>query len=122
MSRLCGRGGILVYLIADFETRSEAEITEVGLHNYAIHPSTRALFLGWRIVKDLEDRATPMELWGPMSERMPAELLIAIEDPAVDIIAHNSAFERYIFKYVIGIEIPVERFQDTHARDRKASC
>jgi len=113
--------GILVYLIADFETRSEAEITEVGLHNYAIHPSTRALFLGWRIVKDLEDRATPMELWGPMSERMPAELLIAIEDPAVDIIAHNSAFERYIFKYVIGIEIPVERFQDTQASARYLS-
>src|ERR1700676_26125 len=113
--------GILVYLIADFETRSEAEITEVGLHNYAIHPSTRALFLGWRIVKDLEDRATPMELWGPMSERMPAELLIAIEDPAVDIIAHNSAFERYIFKYVIGIEIPIERFQDTQASARYLS-
>jgi DNA polymerase len=110
-----------MYLIADFETRSEAEITEVGLHNYAIHPSTRALFLSWRIVKDLADRTTPMELWEPMSERMSAELLIAIEDPTIDIIAHNSAFERYIFKYVIGIEIPVERFQDTQPSARYLS-
>jgi DNA polymerase len=115
-----------MYLIADFETRSEAEITEVGLHNYAIHPSTRALMLGWRIVKDLADRATPVEIWESEPEHgrfsaMPKQLSDAINDPLVDIIAHNSAFERYIFEHVLGIKIPAERFQDTQPSARYLS-
>jgi DNA polymerase len=111
-----------MYLVCDFETQSEAEITEVGLHNYAIHPSTKALMLGWRIVQTLDiDRITPVEIWEPRSDNIPPKLWAAIHDPHVDIIAHNSAFERYIFEFVLGIKIPAKRFQDTQPSARYLS-
>src|SRR6267142_4956307 len=108
----------MFYLVGDFETRSEAELTEVGLHNYAINPTTKALMFGWRIVQDLNDKKTPVEMWEPRLGDMPAKLSAAIQDPHVPIIAFNSAFERYIFQYVLGIEIPAERFQDPQASGR----
>ncbi len=110
-----------MYLVLDFETASEAELTEVGLHNYAIHPTTRALMLGWRIVQDLADKVTPMELWELHLGPMPPKLWAAIHDPHVDIIALNSAFERYIFQYVLGFTIPACRFQDPQASARYLS-
>jgi DNA polymerase len=110
-----------MYLVADFETRSECEITECGLHNYATHPTTRALFLGWRIVQNLADKVTPVEIWEPRLGEMPAKLWAAIHDPHVDIIAHNSSFERYIFKYVLNMDIPTVRFQDTQPSARYLS-
>ena len=110
-----------MYLIADFETRSEAEITECGLHNYATHPSTRALMLGWRPVKSLDDKKTPVEIWEPRLGPMPKQLSDAINDPLVDIISHNSAFERYIFDFVLHIKIPTHRFQDTQPSARYLS-
>lgn len=110
-----------MYLIVDFETAGEAELTEVGLYNYATHPATRALMLGWRIVQDLGDNITPMELWEPHIESLPSKVYAAIQDPHVDIVTFNSAFERYIFKYVLGIDIPVTRFQDPQASARYLS-
>lgn len=111
-----------MWLVCDFETRSEAEITEVGLHNYSIHPSTRALMLGWRIVQTLDiDKTNPVEIWEPRLGDMPAKLWAAIHDPHVDIISHNSAFERYIFKYILKIDIPTIRFQDTQPSARYLS-
>src|ERR1019366_5817019 len=109
-----------MFLVGDFETRSEAEITECGLHNYAIHPSTRALMFGWRIVQDLNDKS-PVEMWEPRLGDMPAGLWAAIHDPLVPIIAYNSAFERYIFQYVLGITIPASRFQDPQPSARYLS-
>ena len=117
-----------MYLILDFETRSEAELTEVGLHNYCLHPTTEALCLAWRLVKSLDiDTVTPVEIWEPrFASRpyigsLPKRLLEAILDPRVPIIAFNSAFERYVFQYVLGIEIPAERFQDPQASARYLS-
>jgi DNA polymerase len=110
-----------MYLVLDFETASEAELTEVGLHNYAIHHSTRALMLGHRLVKDLEDKVTPVELWEPHTGSMPNKVFAAIKDPAIDIVSFNSAFERYIFQYVLGIKITAERFQDPQASARYLS-
>ena len=110
-----------MYLVCDFETRSEGELTEIGLHNYAINPTTKALMLGWRIVQTLEDKKTPVEIWEPRTQRMPERLLDAINDPTVVIIAFNSAFERYIFQYVLGLEIPASRFQDPQASARYLS-
>jgi DNA polymerase len=109
-----------MYLVGDFETRSKAEITEVGLHNYAIHPSTRALMFGWRIVQDLNDKP-PVEMWEPRLEPMSDELTTALYNSEIPIIAYNSAFERYIFQYVLGITIPAWRFQDPQPSARYLS-
>jgi DNA polymerase len=107
-------------LVADFETASEAEIKKVGLHNYATHPTTRALCLGWMPVETLSHKA-PAQLWEPRLGPMPSQLLELIKDPTVDIIAFNSAFERYIFEFVLGIKIPAQRFQDPQASARYLS-
>ena len=99
----------------DYETRSEAELTEVGLHNYAIHASTRVLMLAWT-VDDEEPR-----LWLPHEGKMPDELLDLLHNPSVEISAFNSSFERYITQYVLGITIPTSRFQDPQASARYLS-
>lgn len=111
-----------MYLVLDFETQSEAELTEVGLHNYSISPTTKVLCLAWRLVKNLDvDKVTSVEIWQPHLGPVPARLATALEDPTVQIIAFNSAFERYIFQYVLGIIIPASRFQDPQASARYLS-
>ena len=112
-----------MYLVGDFETASEAELTEVGLHNYAIHPSTRVLMFSYAFVKTLEDKKPDVKRWEPRGGqvRIPTDLHNAVLNPAVTVLAFNSAFERYIFKYVLGIEIPIERFQDPQASARYLS-
>jgi DNA polymerase bacteriophage-type len=109
-----------MYLVLDFETASEAEIRDVGLYNYATHPSTRALMLSYGFVETLFDKIE-VKRWEPRNGPMPSELLQAIQNPDITIIAFNSAFERYIFKYVLGIDIPVSRFQDPQASARYLS-
>jgi DNA polymerase len=100
----------------DYETRSEAELTEVGLHNYAIHPSTKVLMLAWATGVDDEPR-----LWLPHESSMPQELLDLLRNPNVEISAYNSAFERYITQFVLGITLPASRFQDPQASARYLS-
>lgn len=105
-------------LHADFETASEVELsgkTGVGLHNYCLHPSTRVLMLGYAF-----DDGEPM-LWEPHSGPMPADLLVALQNPDVEIMAFNSAFERYILQYKLNITIPASRFQDPQASARYLS-
>jgi DNA polymerase bacteriophage-type len=94
------------YLHIDFETFSLANLKEVGLDNYAKHPSTGVSMLAW--AADDED----VEVWLPHLIPMPERLLTILLDPAVLIVAWHAAFERNIFKYVLKIDIPIERFRD----------
>ena len=105
-------------LYIDFETLSEAELSgprSVGLYNYATHASTRALMLGWAIDEG------EVHIWFCETEPMPDELRRALDDSGVDIVAFNSAFERYIFRHVLGIDLPISRFQDPQASGRYLS-
>jgi DNA polymerase len=45
----------------------------------------------------------------------PQELIDLLLDPSVTIVAHNAQFERYAIKYLLGIDIPAERFFCTMA-------
>jgi DNA polymerase bacteriophage-type len=102
----------------DFETYSEAELggkMSVGIHNYAAHPSTRALMLAYAF-----DEEEP-KLWFPDSEVIPADLATRLEDPHEEIAAWNSTFERYIFWYVLRIKLAIERFVDPQASARYLS-
>lgn len=90
----------------DFETRSELDLQERGLHNYATHPSTQVLMLAWT----LNDRA--VQLWEPHRGEMPAELAEALADPFVEKPAWNSPFERTIFRHVLKMDIPVDEWVD----------
>lgn len=106
------------YLHLDFETFSEAKLGDkdsVGLHNYVLHPSTRALMLAWAY--DDED----VELWEPHLGPMPARLREGLDDPNIQLAAWNSAFERYVFNFVIKMLLPIERFVDPQASARYLS-
>ena len=108
-------------LHSDFETRSEVGLSNkdedsVGLYNYSVHPSTRALMLAWAI------NGQKISLWEILQgQPMPAILKEAIEDPNVLIAAWNSPFERHIFRHVLGIDIPIERWTDPQASARYLS-
>jgi len=97
---------LVKYLFADFETFSLTNLKEVGLDNYARDPSTGVSCLGW--APDEEE----VQAWLPHLEPMPERLLALLRDPSVIIVAWHSAFERNILKYVLKIDLPIERFRD----------
>lgn len=95
-------------LALDFETYSEAPLSKCGVHVYAQHPSTEVLMLAWAI-DDGE-----VQQWLPhVTPRMPLELGLALADPQFAKIAFNAAFERLIFKHVLGLDIPTEQWRCT---------
>lgn len=98
------------YAFCDFETKSKADLKKVGTDNYARHPSTRVLMLALCV----NDGA--VGLWEPHKRpAVPKTLLDLVNDPDVIFVAHNAAFERAIFKHVLGIDIPPERWICTMA-------
>lgn len=96
-------------LFSDFETASKIDLKKCGLDRYARDKSTRVLMLA----AALNDGA--IGLWEPHKGPMPRKLRALIDDPEVIIVAHNAAFERAIFRHVLGIDIPAERFICTMA-------
>jgi len=101
-------------LTLDFETYSDLDIAKVGGYRYAMHPSTRALMLGWKIDDE------PTQIWDIASgEEMPTLLSWAIWDSMlseVTIHAFNANFERLILKYHANIDIPIDRFRCSMVR------
>lgn len=93
-------------LHCDFETYSEADIREVGGSRYARDPSTEVLMLSYA----LDDE--PVKLWVPAEgEPWPEDLQEYLADPKIEIHAFNAPFEYNIFRHVLGIDLPLERFK-----------
>lgn len=92
----------------DCETFSECELHGHGTHAYAEHPSTEITVAQWAI-DDGEPVVEDITSTGVCSY----ELQALLEDPTVTIVAHNSAFDRTILRRCWGIDVPVERWQDT---------
>lgn len=100
----------------DFETRSEAELKLVGLHNYLTHKSTKVLMLAYAFGSD------DVQLWEPHKQsEMPKELKKALEDPKIRKSAWNCAFERGVLKERLGIWIDYDQWQDPMASARLLS-
>lgn len=95
------------HLHLDWETRSKVDLTEVGTVRYAKHPSTKALMLAWALNEE------PVQQWFPMTQPMPPRLKRLLNDPKIKCAAHNYRFERNIFRYRLGIDIPIRRWVDT---------
>lgn len=107
------------YLHTDFESRGVVELSGnegVGLHNYWNHKDTSALILAYGY-----DEWPEHKLWRIYSHPMPDDLRKGLEDPKQPVAAFNSAFERYGFKYKLGIDISAERFFDPQASARYLS-
>jgi DNA polymerase len=93
----------------DCETFSECDLKSAGTHAYAEHPSTEITVAQWAI-----DDGEPVVLdYTAGVNPAPGGLLDMLGDPTVTVVAHNSAFDRTLLRHCWGIDVPVERWQDT---------
>ena len=94
----------------DFETRSACDLKAAGVYNYAQDPSTDVLCMSWAF--DDED----VQTWLP-TEPFPE----SVRNHKGLIYAHNAAFERLIFWYVLQINFDLTQFYCT-ATQARANC
>jgi DNA polymerase len=97
-------------LFLDFETRSRCDLKAKGVYNYAQDASTDVLCMSYAFDDD------EVQTWLPHDE-FPA----AVRNHTGLIYAHNAAFERLIFWYVLQIDFKLEQFYCTAAQAR-ANC
>lgn len=97
-------------LWCDFETRSRCDLRSAGVYNYAQDASTDVLCMSYAF--DDEDVRT----WLP-DQPFPT----AVANHKGQIRAHNAAFERLIFWYVLQVNFDLEQFYCTAAQAR-ANC
>lgn len=94
-------------LWVDFETRSACDLKTAGVYNYAQDASTEVLCMSYAFDDD------DVQTWLP-SQPLP-------DFTGHMIYAHNAAFERLIFWYVLQVNIPLEQFYCT-ATQARANC
>lgn len=94
----------------DFETRSRCDLTVRGVYNYALDASTEVLCMSYAFGD--EDVRT----WTP-ADPFPEE----VRRYTGQIRAHNAAFERLIFWYVLEVPFKLDQFYCTAAQAR-ANC
>ena len=97
----------MTILWLDTETFSECDLKTAGTHRYAEHPSTEIIAAQWTL-----DDGEPL-VADCTGRKQPGHLLALLEDPTITIVAHNSMFDRTLLRHVWGLDIPVERWQDT---------
>ena len=100
----------MTILYCDFETRSRCNLPERGVYNYAMDLSAEVLCMSYAF--DDEDVRT----WLP-GQPFPQ----AVKNHKGQIRAHNAAFERLIFWYVLQVNFKLEQFYCTAAQAR-ANC
>lgn len=89
-------------LTLDFETRSPVDLSTRGAWVYARHPGAKVLFTGVAV-----DDAPAITI--------PARELRPLIKKADIVVAHNAVFEWLIARYVLKIDIPVEKLHCTMA-------
>lgn len=97
----------MTILWVDFETRSRVDLGAKGVYNYAQDMSTEVLCMSYAF-DDGE-----VQTWQP-----PQEFPAAVRNHTGQIRAHNAAFERLIFWYVLQIDFKLEQFYCTAAQAR----
>jgi DNA polymerase len=100
----------MTILWVDFETRSACDLTVAGVYNYAQDASTDVLCMSYAF--DDED----VQTWVP-GQPFPER----VKNHTGQIRAHNAAFERLIFWYVLGQNFKLEQFYCT-ATQARANC
>lgn len=104
------------YLFLDYETRSQADLKSVGGYEYALNPSTEILCVAWRFFDG--EKLQETKAWSPLVAVPYGELIRALCDPTVNLVAHNAFFEQVITRFVLSRivhrpalkEIPIERW------------
>lgn len=100
----------MTILWLDFETRSRCDLKAHGVYNYAQDLSTEVLCMSYAF--DDEEVRT----WLPDQPFPPA-----VKNHRGQIRAHNAAFERLIFWYVLQVNFRLDQFYCTAAQAR-ANC
>jgi DNA polymerase len=100
----------MTILWVDFETRSRVDLRSKGVYNYAQDASTDILCMSYAFDDD------EVTTWLPDSH-FPARVLAH----KGQIRAHNAAFERLMFWYVLQVNFKLEQFYCTAAQAR-ANC
>ena len=107
-------------LWVDFETRSACDLKAAGVYNYAQDASTEVLCMSYAFGDD------EVVTWLPFIhdehghvKKMPFPLQVANHTGMI--YAHNAAFERLIFWYVLQINFKLEQFYCT-ASQARANC
>ena len=100
----------MTILWLDFETRSRCDLRAAGVYNYARHASTDVLCMSYAFDDD------EVQTWLP-GQPFP----VAVRQHTGQIRAHNAAFERLVFWYVLQIDYALEQFYCTAAQAR-ANC
>lgn len=98
-------------LFFDVETFSTIPLKN-GLHAYA--EEVEVMLVQYAIDDTLlgeEGEVHVIDLTA--GEELPQELLDALDDPEVPIIIQNSQFDRTVVRHDLGIDVPVERIEDT---------
>jgi len=93
----------------DCETFSECDLKAHGTHRYAEHPSTEITVAQWAI-GDGEPQVWDCTY---LKHGTGYDIDALLLDPTVTVIAHNSAFDRTLLRHCWGVDVPVERWQDT---------
>jgi len=97
----------------DFETRSRCDLTSKGVYNYAQDMSTEVLCMSYAF--DDED----VQTWTPyFPGGTPRPFPELVRHHMGQIRAHNAAFERLIFWYVLQVNFKLEQFYCTAAQAR----
>ena len=102
----------------DFETQSEVSVRKVGAAAYAAHPSTRIMSLAFRLN---HEPILHLPMFFSTSDQNFKTLLDFARDPSIRFVAHNAAFERAIWRYIMMMQlfmpdIPVHRWKCTAAK------
>lgn len=97
-------------LWVDFETRSRCDLPTKGVYNYAQDGSTDVLCMSYAFD---DDDVVTWRLGQPFPE--------CVRQHTGQIRAHNAAFERLIFWYVLQLDFKLEQFYCTAAQAR-ANC
>ena len=109
-------GRVVIWL--DFETRSECDLPARGAYNYARDPSTKVLCMALA----LDDGEVEICAQG---QKFPKAVADAVANGDT-IMAHNAAFERLIWAYVLGPDhgVPVPRLEQFYctAAQARANC
>lgn len=105
-------------LYLDTETYSECDLKAHGTHRYAAHPSTEITVAQWAM-DDGEPVVLDCTRAGYALIHDQDHLITLLRNPSIEIVAHNSAFDRALIRHCWGIDVPIERWRDTMV---KALC
>lgn len=116
-------------IFIDFETRSEAVIADVGIANYAEHPSTLPLMLAYGIQRKQKQWILDLDRFAitpAMKPACPDDFRVLVDNAEVIFHAHNAAFEILIYEFICvrrwgWAPIPYERWRCTMAKASAAN-